>query len=145
MTLKYLGLLGILLVTFVLLFGCSNGNVEIDTGDKLVTVKVEISDDDAERARGLMFRESLGENEGMFFIFEDSKERTFWMKSTLIPLDIIFISDDNKVLNVLEAEPCRDDTCKTYSSDGNAKYVLEVNKGFSKKSNIKEGDAVRLR
>ena len=147
MTLHYLDLLKTFLggALLVLLSACSISYIEIDNGDDIIRVNVEIADDSNEWAKGLMFRESLEEDEGMFFIFEDSKERTFWMKNTIIPLDIIFISEDNKILNILEAEPCKKDPWETYSSIGDAKYVFEVNKGFSRIKNIKKGDKVELR
>ena len=135
----------IILLLFVLsLVGCANRTVEIDNGVEIIKIKVEIADDLNERAKGLMFREDLGENEGMFFIFGDVAERNFWMKNTLIPLDIIFICDDFKIVNIEEAEPCEEDPCKNYFSKGGAKYVLEVNKRFSERNNIDVGDRVLL-
>ena len=105
-----------------------------------VRVSVEIADTLEERKLGLMHRESLDENKGMLFIFEDELPRTFWMKNTLIPLDIIFISEDLEIINIKQAEPCINDHCRVYSSEGNAKYVLEVNRGFSERNGINSGN-----
>ena len=78
------------------------------------------------------------------FIFENIEERAFWMKNTLIPLDIIFISEDFEIINIERAEPCEKDPCTLYKSNGNAMYVLEVNEGFSEKSNINVGNSVEI-
>ncbi len=134
----------ILIVFLIFINGCASNAVEIDTGDHFVKVNVEIADTDEEQRTGLMNRESLGEYEGMLFIFEDSRERTFWMKNTLIPLDIIFISEDFEIINIERAEPCEKDPCTLYKSNGNAMYVLEVNEGFSEKSNINVGNSVEI-
>ena len=128
----------------LLLSGCSYSYVEIENSDGIVKVKVEIADNNEERTKGLMFREKLGENEGMLFIFDDEEIRNFWMKNTLISLDIIFIDKDKRITNIEKADPCEEDTCRIYSSKGLAKYVLEVNQGFTDKNNINEGDIVRF-
>lgn len=107
-----------------------------------VPVIVEIADSPDEWAHGLMFRESLAENEGMLFIFPGEKERVFWMKNTRIPLDIIFVSADNKVVNVVIALPCIADPCPTYSSNVPAKYVVETNAGFAARNGVIEGTRI---
>ena len=124
----------------LLLSGCSYSYVEIESDNKIIKVNVEIADDNEERTKGLMFREYLGENEGMLFVFDDAQIRTFWMKNTKIPLDIIFISEDLEIINIKQAEPCINDHCRVYSSEGNAKYVLEVNRGFSERNGINSGN-----
>ncbi|MEK6826382.1 MAG: DUF192 domain-containing protein [Nanoarchaeota archaeon] len=131
----------ILLIGIVLISGCTGGYVEVK-GNR---IKVETADDPEERMRGLMFRDSLGENEGMLFIFDDSQTRRFWMKNTLIPLDIVFISEDFEIINVVEAVPCTEEPCEIYRSAGNAKYVLEVNGGFNKRNNITAGDRAEIK
>ena len=135
----------ILIIFLIFISGCRGNIVEIDNGEEVIKVNVEIADAAGERGKGLMFREGLGGDEGMLFIFEDSRERNFWMKNTLIPLDIVFISEDFEILNIEEAEPCENELCEIYSSDGSAKYVLEVNQGYSKKNNIKAGDNIKIK
>ena len=137
-------LLCLLLILSFFLVGCSSRVVEIQNGNEAITVDVEIADDSEERTVGLMFREHLDEDEGMFFIFPESRKRTFWMKNTLIPLDIIFISENFTIIHIVEAEPCTREPCSLYESQGNAQYVLEVNRGFSKQHAIDIGDTVRL-
>jgi hypothetical protein len=74
-----------------------------------------------------MYRQFLEEKEGMFFIFPDSSLHNFWMKNTLIPLDMIWIDDQLTVVRVLTAQPCNIDLCEVYQPGVVAKYVLEVN------------------
>ncbi len=138
----------ILLVVF-LVFGCLSNSSEgmemgkvLLTGDSIVQVDVEIARTQEELSRGLMDRPTLGENEGMLFIFSDSAPRSFWMRNTLIPLDIIFISSETKIVKILTAVPCTSEKCPLYDSELPAQYVLEVNAGFVEKHGIREGDLV---
>jgi hypothetical protein len=90
-----------------------------------------------------MYRESLAENAGMLFIFSSESPKTFWMKNTKIPLDLIFISADKKVAEIKENfEPCREANCPFYRSQAAARYVLEVNAGFVQKNDIQINDAL---
>ena len=107
-----------------------------------VTVFAEIADSDAERQTGLMFRDRLGENDGMLFIFESEEELSFWMKNTLIPLDIIFTDSEGTIINIQHAVPCIADPCPLYPSGGGAQYVIEVNGGFTEKHGIRQGQMV---
>ncbi len=107
---------------------------------KNVTLKVSIADTDELRTKGLMFVSKLEENEGMLFVYSDEAPRTFWMKNTLIPLDMIFIAVNGTVVNVVEnAKPCEIDPCVTYDSIHPAKYVVETNAGFAKQNGIFTG------
>lgn len=107
-------------------------------------VKVEIADEYDERQKGLMFREELDEGSGMLFIFESSGEYDFWMKNTLIPLDIIWISENYKIVDIQKAVPCIESFCQSYIPNGNARYVLEVNSGFTEKNGIGIGEEVNF-
>jgi len=129
------------LLMLALIFGCSSENFVIINNK---TIQVEIADNNEERATGLMFREELCENCGMLFIFDDSELRSFWMKDTLIPLDMIFIDESYKVVDIKHAVPCLEGQCTTYDSSMKAKYVLELNDGFSDKNNIKMGDKLEI-
>ena len=100
-------------------------------------ISVEIADTMYKQTIGLMNREKLDEDKGMLFIFNDEKPREFWMKNTLIPLDMIFLDKNFKIVKILEnAQPCKTIDCDIYSSILPAQYVIEVNGGFSKKYNI---------
>ncbi|APV48278.1 hypothetical protein BWI17_00435 [Betaproteobacteria bacterium GR16-43] len=102
-------------------------------------LKVEVADNDATRSRGLMFRDKMGENDGMLFIFPDLGYHSMWMMNTKIPLSVAFIGQDGKVLNVLDMEP---NTQDTHSAAGPARYAIETNKGWFAKKKIKPGDQV---
>lgn len=105
-----------------------------------ITLSVKTADTDEARSRGLMFVDKLNENEGMLFVYGDEKQRTFWMKNTLIPLDMIFIASNGTVVYVVEnAQPCEEDPCPTYVSGQAAKYVLEAKGGFAQLNGIGAG------
>lgn len=132
----------IFLVSCAKNFNTDSNKIAIDNGQKLIEINVEIADDNEERSKGLMFREVLEETAGMFFVFENEDYRTFWMKNTVIPLDIIFIDKNFRIVDIKYAEPCKQDPCKLYRSAKPAKYVLEVNAGFTEKNNIKIDDKI---
>lgn len=102
---------------------------------------VELAKTRAEKARGLMFRENLDLDKGMLFIFEEEGKYPFWMKNTLLPLDIIWLNKEKEVVflrkNVL---PCSEEDCQTIRPDKKAKYVLEVNGGLADKIGLRVGD-----
>ncbi len=94
--------------------------------------------------KGLMGRKKLGENEGMLFAFADSAPRSFWMKDTLIPLDLIFITENLTIAKISHAVPCESDPCATYPSGMPVKYVLEIKGGLADEKGVKEGGAVKF-
>ena len=77
-----------------------------------------------------MFRDELCDGCGMLFIFEEQSIHTFWMKNTLIPLDMIFIDSDMEVVDLINAQPCKHDPCVHYTPEHESLYVLEVNPGI---------------
>ena len=79
---------------------------------------------------------------GLLFVYEEEKIRNFWMKDTLIPLDIIFIDSKNKITKIHHANPCKEEPCKIYP--GLAQYVLEINQNITTNKNISEGDLVKV-
>ena len=110
-----------------------------------IHIYVEIADEWPEMQKGLMYQESLPEDEGMLFIFPQSGNYPFWMKNTLIALDAIYISENGTIVDILQMEPCIADPCPTYPPDADALYVLEVNKGFSERHGIEEGNRMMLK
>lgn len=107
------------------------------------TVIVEAADEPEGRRRGLMNRTRLAPNAGMLFVFDGESIVYFWMKDTLIPLDMIFIDRDFRIVHIKrEAQPCRADPCETFSSVQPVKYVVEVNAGYADVHNVREGDRV---
>jgi uncharacterized membrane protein (UPF0127 family) len=115
-----------------------------ENGRVLGSVFVELADTPEERAKGLMHREVLEENRGMLFIFEREDKHSFWMKNTLIPLDMIFISEDLKIVDIIEAMPCEKDPCESHTPKEKALYVLEVNQGHAKSKDIEVEDKVSI-
>jgi len=108
-------------------------------------VSVEVAADDPTREQGLMYRDQLGLDHGMIFLFAQSGEYPFWMKNTLIPLDMIWIDDARKIARIAaNVPPCKADPCPSYPPHANAKYVLEVAAGVAAKHRLKEGDVLRF-
>ena len=121
---KYLVILIVFLIATIFLIGCTTQvYVEID-GE---TIEVEVVDTPLERREGLMHRESLCISCGMLFIMDEEAKHSFWMKNTLIPLDMVFIKSDSVIVDVLHAEPCLADPCRHYTPREKAQYVLETN------------------
>jgi uncharacterized protein len=107
-----------------------------------VKVQVEIADTPAKRARGLMYRNDLGEDQGMLFLFPAPVDQTFWMKNTPLSLDLIFIGSDLRIVGIVErATPFSTDSL---SVSGPSQFVLEVRGGFCQRNGVKAGGAVRF-
>ncbi len=105
-------------------------------------VTVELARTEAERERGLMFRQKLGADEGMLFLFPDSADHAFWMKNTLIPLDMIFLAEDGTVVGIVAgAEPL---SLEPRSGGAPSRYVLEVNGGWGAAHGVAKGDRARF-
>lgn len=107
---------------------------------------VEVADDDAERARGLMFRDSLPADRGMLFIHEREEPLAYWMKNTRIALDILYFDDSLALVSQQrDVPPCSaGNACPTYPSTGPARYVLELNAGEAARLNLSDGAYLRL-
>ncbi len=119
------------------------GNVTFLGGDTPKTIDVEIARSAYEHSKGLMDRTSMPHNQGMLFIFDDMSPRSFWMRNTRISLDIIFVDDQYKVVSIQKnAVPMSEESLP---SEGPAKYVVEVNAGFSDLYNIRPGDSLSFR
>ncbi len=111
-------------------------------GRDLVVVNVEVAATNAKRELGLMFRRHLDEQAGMIFLFKQPQHLTFWMKNTLIPLDMIFADSDGRIVGIVEnAAPLSE---SMDAVDGDSQYVLEVNGGFCKRHGIIAGDRLRF-
>lgn len=136
----------VVLAGFLVQAGIPRASVTFDGGIK---VSVEVVADEPSRQRGLMFREQLGPQEGMIFVFSQEGYYPFWMKNTLIPLDIVWLDPEGTVLAVARSvQPCRADPCPSYaprngsSAVDNALYVVEVNAGFVDRHNVRVGGRV---
>lgn len=132
-----------ILITALLitLCGCSRdtGKVEVKINDK--SYKFEVASTKEERAKGLMYRKKLDKKGGMLFVFTEMRVLSFYMKNTLIPLDIAFIDNNFEIIDIQTMEPL-DET--SVNSKGRAQYALEVNKGFFEAEGIKVGDRLEL-
>ena len=102
---------------------------------------VEIADDDAERARGLMFRDSMDADRGMLFVHEREEPLAYWMKNTRIPLDILYFNSQRELVSQQrDVPPCSaGDRCPPYPSDAPARFVLELNAGEAARLGLKNG------
>ena len=152
MMLNRRGLLGAL-TGLVLLAACAGAGAPRDAkGDPLepltITTSsgehrfmVEIADDDAERQRGLMFRDPLADDRGMLFQFPDVAERGFWMHNTPSPLDIIYIDPRGRIVSIAKNATPQSDA--VLPSNGPASGVLELRAGRTDEIGAKAGDQVR--
>jgi uncharacterized membrane protein (UPF0127 family) len=117
--------------------------VTIETDNGPVRINAEIADDDQERSRGLMFRQSLADDHGMLFIFQEPEMASFWMRNTIISLDIIFIGVDGRILNIADhTTPYSEESIPAV---GMTKGVLEIRAGRAEALGIRPGDRVRHR
>jgi uncharacterized membrane protein (UPF0127 family) len=120
-----------------------SGFVEITTADKRNhKFTVEIASNDLQRAKGLMFRQQMNDMRGMYFIYDKPRAVRMWMKNTFISLDILFIDEEGKILNI--ARDTTPQSEKVIPSSGAAKYVLELNAGLTNYFNIKAGDYLKF-
>ncbi len=104
----------------------------------LAEFKVEVADDPQERSTGLMFRTELGQDRGMFFVFPHEVDSPFWMRNTLIPLDMLFIDSEKRILNIVSQAQPQTDTPRLPKAP--YLYVLEIEGGRAKSLGLKEGD-----
>ncbi len=111
-------------------------------GRSLQTIDIEIADNEMDQARGLMWRKSMEENQGMLFIMARQEEQSFWMLNTYIPLDIIFVNDQFEIVKI--RTNTKPQSLDQITSERPALYVVEVNAGFCEKFGIKEGDTIRF-
>ena len=129
----------VLAFSLLLLSGCASGGPWVEVGGE--RFRVEIADDDAERARGLMFRDRLEDGTGMLFIHDAEVPQAYWMKNTKIPLDILYFDNARKlVAQQRDVPPCSaGNACPTYPSKAPARYVLELNAGEAAKLKLENG------
>ncbi|MBU2525004.1 MAG: DUF192 domain-containing protein [Bacteroidetes bacterium] len=112
--------------------------LDAETSDTLQTLRIEIADDDFEVQTGLMYRPSMAQDQGMLFIFQNEDFHSFYMKNTLIPLDIIFVDAQYQIVNIHKnAQPMNE---ASLPSEKPVQYVLEVNGGMSDAWGLQPGD-----
>jgi len=108
--------------------------VELQAGIHLV--RAEVAADNETRMRGLMFRERLGPNQGMLFVFQARSQQCFWMRNTLIPLTIAFLEDDGSIVNLADMKPRSEDS---HCSARPVRYALEMEQGWFAKRGLGAG------
>jgi uncharacterized membrane protein (UPF0127 family) len=133
-----------LLLALACLSACASGG-----GAPWVEIKgkrfaVEVADDESERERGLMFRDSMPADRGMLFVHEREEPQAYWMKNTKIPLDILYFDSSRRFVSVQKhVPPCSaGDRCPPYPSEGNARFVLELNAGQADALGVAKGDEI---
>ncbi len=122
---------------------CASGGPSVELGGNRFSV--EIADTQETQQLGLMFRDSMPADHGMLFIFPNEAPRSFWMKNTRIPLDIMYFDKDLKLVSLsADTPPCKVSRCPSYPSIAPAKYVLELNAGIAASLGIAVGDKLKL-
>jgi uncharacterized membrane protein (UPF0127 family) len=146
-------------VLLLLVIGCAKTGATPDSGTPApqpaggatvtfpdgFVVRVELATNDETRAQGLMYRDSLPDGTGMLFLFTRDDEYPFWMKNTLIPLDMIWVTSDQRIAAIShDVPPCRADPCPSYPPHAISRYVLEVAGGVARTHGLKAGDQLRF-
>jgi uncharacterized membrane protein (UPF0127 family) len=108
--------------------------ITLNAGIHNITAELALSPD--ERATGLMFRQSMPPNQGMLFVFEQAEQQCFWMKNTLIPLDVAFVADDGTIINIEHMKP---QTLDNHCSAKPVRLVLEMNDGWFARKGVSAG------
>jgi len=142
----------VILAAALFAVGCGTSNITDELNLTQVTfpngvkINAETMRNEAELMRGLMFRESLAPNRGMLFIHPAENTFRYWMYQTKIPLDLIWMDHDRRIVEMsLDTPPCRSTSataCPNYGGNFKSKYVLEVNAGIARKNGLKTGDAL---
>lgn len=111
-----------------------------------VGLAVAVADTPRTRARGLMFRESLGDVEGLLFVFDADDRHAFWMRNTLLPLDIAWLDGTGRIVTIAaDVQPCRLPPCPRFRPTMPARYALETAAGRLHTENVREGDLLTIR
>lgn len=124
----------IYLLLLLFMVACSDEQAVFKQGKVIFThkdsLRVDVAETAEQRAKGLMFKQYLAANTGLLFVFETETIQRVWMKNTLIPLDVVFISQQGVIISMIEhLKPCLIEVCDIYPSKGNALYMLEMNAG----------------
>jgi uncharacterized protein len=114
--------------------------LESKTNRTIATLDIEIADNDAEREQGLMYRDTMAENNGMLFLMEVEEPQTFWMKNTIISLDIIYADAEKRIVSI--SKNCKPYSLEQIPSVKPALYVVEVNAGYTAQHGVRIGDMI---
>ena len=108
--------------------------------DFIASIDVELAESESQQQLGLMYRDTLAENQGMLFLFNNEEVRSFWMKNTILSLDMLFVNASNEIVTIHKYTAPYSE--QTYVSTKPAKYVLEVNAGFTDRRKVSVGDRI---
>lgn len=141
---RALGLYFTLLCASALATACASDEPWVEVGGERFSV--EVADDNASRARGLMFRDALADGHGMLFIHDQEERQAYWMKNTRIPLDILYFDGSLRLVSQQrDVPPCSaGDRCPPYPSNAPALYVLELNAGEARRLGLRDGAVMKL-
>lgn len=138
----FVAVIAVLFVIVYILFQSKMKTAKVTIG--ATEVEAEIADTWPKQVKGLMFRKSLPEGNGMLFLFGSDGYQGIWMMNMSFPIDIIWIDSNHKIVDIVkDAKPCGL-SCPIYKPKEKARYVLEVNSGFADKYSIKIGDSVKF-
>jgi len=130
-----------LIFVMVLPVACSPAREVMELSLGGIPFSVEVARTAAQREKGLMARKTLPPNAGMLFVFESDQRLEFWMKDTLVPLSIAFVSSAGVITEIRDMRPLSQDTIQSRMA---CRYALEVNQGAFVRAGVREGDVIRL-
>jgi len=136
----------VLTLLFLLIVGCQEAAPSTGLPTVPVTIgqqsfQLEIANDDDERQRGLMHRDSMPADHGMIFVFPDERERAFWMKNTKIPLDILYLDSTGTIVSIRQLKPFDETSVTSWFP---ARFAIELNEGAADKSGVRVGHVVTI-
>ena len=132
---------GLALAAQTAVAACAEDRVTVAGGFGTVRFQVQVADDNAERAQGLMFVEEMDRFAGMLFVYDEPRRATFWMRNTLIPLDMLFAAPDGTITSIHANAVPLDET--TIDGGPGVQFVLEINGGLAARLGIAEGDVIQ--
>jgi uncharacterized membrane protein (UPF0127 family) len=130
---------------FFALSACSPATAQVITpGGDVISIEIALTQE--EKANGLMGREHLPENSGMLFVFDSPQPLSFWMKNTLIPLDVLYLDEAGTIVDIKTMQPCppEEERCPSYPSGEPARYALEINGGRAQELELEIGDSLKI-
>lgn len=113
--------------------------ITLQGGSTTINLEVEVAREPQQHSQGLMWRKSIDDIDGMLFVFKEEKIRYFWMRNTLVPLEIMYFDAEGFVVSTTTMEPCAADPCPNYSSVLPAQYALEVPAGWVEQQGVTKG------
>lgn len=134
-------------ISLILIF--SQDNLKRETTDVCFQkhcFEAKLAKTKAEKRKGLKGRENLKENKAMLFVYSQERKLSFWMKDTLIPLDIIWLNKNKEIIDIKhQAQPCKSEICPVFEAEGKSQYVLELKGGMAEEIGLKEGRKLKFK